>query len=41
VTDTRPTVIVAIGVLTDLEVETAHLRGRPVDLRLAALATPE
>jgi D-3-phosphoglycerate dehydrogenase / 2-oxoglutarate reductase len=41
VTDTTPTVIVAIGVLTDLEAETTHLRGRPVDLRLAALDTPE
>ena len=33
--------VVATGVLTDLEVETAHLRGRPVDLRLSVLDTPE
>jgi len=41
VTDATSTVIVATGVLTDLDVEKAHLRGRPVDLRLAALDTPE
>lgn len=40
-TDATCSVVVATGVLTDLEVETAHLRGRPVDLRLAALDTPE
>jgi D-3-phosphoglycerate dehydrogenase / 2-oxoglutarate reductase len=41
VTDSTCSVVVATGVLTDLEVETAHLRGRPVDLRLCALDTPE
>ena len=39
--DSTCSVVVATGVLTDLEVETAHLRGRPVDLRLSVLDTPE
>ena len=41
VSDSTCSVVVATGVLTDLEVETAHLRGRPVDLRLSVLDTPE
>jgi D-3-phosphoglycerate dehydrogenase len=41
VTDGPCKVVVATGVLTDVEVETAHLRGRPMEIRLAALATPE
>jgi D-3-phosphoglycerate dehydrogenase / 2-oxoglutarate reductase len=41
VSDPTCNVVVATGVLTDLEVETAHLRGRPVDLRLSVLDTPE
>ena len=40
-TDGACKVVVATGVLTDVEVEKAHLRGRPMEIRLAALETPE
>ena len=35
------TLIVARGVLTDVDVETEHLSGRPAQARLATLATPD
>jgi D-3-phosphoglycerate dehydrogenase / 2-oxoglutarate reductase len=35
------TLIVARGVLTDVDVETEHLSGRPAEARLATLATPD
>jgi D-3-phosphoglycerate dehydrogenase len=35
------TLVVAEGVLTDVEIERAHLSGRPMDVRLASLRTAE